>query len=508
MWLREQLNHIWHPRGRAVTSGARPAFTVALGLSLSGLLLPHPFARAQEKGPENPEIAALEAQNRALEHIASSVIPAVVNVQTAHVVRVQASPNLSDPLSRQYFGDALGPFNIPREWTDHSLGSGVIISSDGYVVTNNHVVAGATEIQVQLSDGRIFKGKLIGTDPQTDVAVLQVEGKDLPSISWGESANLKVGDTVLAFGNPFGLNFTVTRGIVSAVGRSGLGIENLEDFIQTDAAINPGNSGGALVDVHGAVVGINTAIVGPGSADGQGAFNGIGLAIPADIVRHVAESLIKMGKVERGYLGVTVSHLSPALARQFHVPDASGALIQDVAPGSPADKAGLRAGDILRELNGQRFDSPSQATSMVTENNPGAQVILNLLRDGEPLKVEVTLGAYPQATEEEAESDKATESGTLRGIAVQNLTSALCDQLGLRRGIEGVVIRDLDPKSPAAAAGLHAGDVIQEINRQPVPDVKEFERLAARATDETLLRINWRGNGQFVVISPQTAGGS
>ncbi len=478
------------------------AFVASLVLSYEGS---RTLSLADGKAVSGPEIDALERQNQAFEQIAEAVTPAIVNIQTTQVIKVQESPYFNDPFFRQFFGNMFGgPFNIPRERREHALGSGVILSPEGYIVTNNHVIAKASDIQVMLSDKRVFKAKVLGADPQTDVAVIKIDGSNLPVASWGDSSSLHVGDTVLAFGNPFGLSFTVTKGIVSAMGRSGLGIEDFEDFIQTDAAINPGNSGGALVDVTGRVVGINTAILSTSTGpEGEGGFNGVGFAIPANIVRHVMESLIKTGKVERGFLGVTVSNLTQQLATQFRVPDLSGALVQDVTPGGPADKAGLKQGDVVRTLDGKPVDSSGMLTSMVTAMSPGAQVALGVMRDGHMLDLRLTLGSRPAGLAVAgAMAGKAPSEGTLRGIAVQDLTPAILRQLGLPEGTHGVVISDLDPSSPGAEAGLQEGDVIESINRQPVNHVGDFDRLAAQAKGDVLLRIDRQGNGLFVVISP------
>jgi serine protease Do len=492
------------PRKHIMTLGGLIVFAALVGLYLSDHVLPsHGFALAQGQGQEGADIQVLEAQNRAFERIAEQVTPAVVNIQTTQVVRVQQSPFFNDPFFRQFFGN-LSPMNIPKELREHALGSGVIISPQGYIVTNNHVLARASEIQVQLADRRVFQGKVVGADPLTDVAVLQIQGKDLPTASWGESSELKVGDIVMAFGNPFGLNFTVTRGIVSAVGRSGLGIENVEDFIQTDAAINPGNSGGALVDIHGRVVGINTAIVSPGSPTGEGAFNGVGLAIPADIVRHVSESLINSGKVTRGYLGVTVSDLNQQLARQFKVPDIGGVLVQDVEAKSPADRAGIRQGDVIRDFNGKKVDSKDQFTFQITEMDPGAEVTIALLRDGRPQELRVTLGTRPEnlaeAQPQEGNSGQAT--GPLQGISAQDLTNALRRQYGVPEQVRGVVISELDPSSAAAQNGLQVGDVIEEVDHHVVREVKDFELMVAEAKGEVLLRIDRQGSGFYMVLAP------
>jgi serine protease Do len=397
---------------------------------------------------------------------------------------------------------------VPREQREHALGSGVIVSGGGYIVTNNHVVAKASQIEVILSDHRSFKGKVVGGDPQTDVAVIKIDASNLPVAPFGDSGQMKVGDTVMAFGNPFGQYFTVTRGSVSALGRSLGDTEKFEDFIQTDAAINPGNSGGALVNVRGQVIGINTAILsgnsGPG---GEGGFMGIGFAIPSNTAKHVMEDLIKTGKVTRGYLGVQIGSLDEALAKQFKVPDTAGALVQDVTPGGPADKAGIKNGDVIRKLDGQPVEGSGQLTAMVTNMNPGTEVTLNIIRDGQPMTVHVTLGERPSNLGVTAGVGKAPSEGTLRGITVQNLTPELREQLGLPANARGVVITNLDPSSPAAQGGLQQGDVIEGINRHPVNSVGDFNRWAAEAKGQTLLRINRQGNGVFVVITPSDNGG-
>ncbi len=463
------------------------------------------LALAQGKGLDGPDIDSLERQNQAYERIAKTVTPAIVAIQSTQVIKQQQSPLLMDPFFRQFFGNMFP--QVPREQREHALGSGVIVSPDGYIVTNNHVIAKATEIQVTLSDKRTFKGKVVGADPQTDVAVIKIEGTSLVSAPFGDSNQLKVGDTVMAFGNPFGQYFTVTRGIVSALSRSGGGIEEFQNFIQTDAAINPGNSGGALVNVHGQVIGINTAILsgnsGPG---GEGGFVGIGFAIPSNMAKHVMEDLIKTGKVSRGYMGVGIKSLDQDLAKQFKVPDTGGALVEDVSAGGPADKAGIKNGDVIRKLNGQEIEDSGQFTALITSTSPGSEVTLDILRDGQPMTLKVTLGERPSNLSARGGGGMVQE-GTLRGMSVQNLTPALRDQLGLPANATGVVIVELDPNSPAAHFGLQEGDVIEGINRKPVRNVTDFNQLAAGAKGQVLLRVNRQGSGAYVVISPNDDGG-
>jgi len=495
--------------------GLSLTFIGVVCLALSGLLyeghrvFPQ-FTLAGGAGLDGPDIDALERQNKAYERIAETVTPAIVAIQSTQVIKVQQSPFMMDPFFRQFFGNMMPQFGIPREQREHALGSGVIVSGDGYIVTNNHVVAKATEIEVLLSDKRLLKGKVVGADPQTDIAVVKISASNLPVAPFGDSNQMKVGDTVMAFGNPFGQYFTVTRGIVSALGRnlSNPGSDKFEDFIQTDAAINPGNSGGALVNVRGQVIGINTAII-PGSngPGGEGSFIGIGYAIPSNSAKHVMEDLIKTGKVSRGYLGINIRSLDEGMAKQFKVPDLAGALVEDVKRGGPADKAGIKNGDVIRKINGQAIEDSNQLMALVTDINPGTDVKLDILRDGQPMTIHLTLGERPANLPTTVGTGQAPSEGALRGITVQNLTPSLRDQLGLSSDVHGVVITEVDPNSPAAQAQLEAGDVIESINRHPINTMADFDHWAAEAKGQTLLRINRQGNGAFVVITPGDSGG-
>jgi serine protease Do len=490
--------------------GLSLTFIGVVCLALSGLLyeghrvFPQ-FTLAEGAGLNGQEIDTLEQQNKAYERIAETVTPAIVAIRSTQVIKVQESPFMTNPFFRQFFGDMFPQFGIPREQREHALGSGVIVSADGYIVTNNHVVSKATEIEVLLSDKRLLKGKVVGADPQDDIAVIKIDAKNLPVVPFGDSSQMKVGDTVMAFGNPFGQFFTVTRGIVSALGRSlsDPRSDKFEDFIQTDASINPGNSGGALVNVRGQVIGINTAII-PGSSGpgGESSFIGIGFAIPSNTAKHVMEDLIKTGKVSRGYLGVSIRSLDEAFAKEFKVPDTSGALVEDVSPSGPADKAGIKNEDVIRKLNGQTVEGSEQLTAMITNINPGTEVKLDILRDGQPMTIRLTLGERPANLPVAAGFGKAPSEGALRGITVQNLTPDLRDQIGLPPNVRGVVISNLDPDSPAAQAGLQPGDVIEGINRHPVNSVADFNHWAAEAKGQTLLRINRQGSGFYVVITP------
>lgn len=465
------------------------------------------FVFADDRGLDGPEFEVVERQDRAYERIAQAVTPAIVNIQSIQIVKVQMSPLLNDPYFRQFFGDMFE--GIPREQREHALGSGVVVSPDGYILTNNHVVAHATDIRVFFSDNRNFKGKVVGADPQTDVAVVKVEGRGLPTVPLADSSSLRVADTVMAFGNPFGLKFTVTRGSVCALGRTASDVplgegQMYEDFIQTDAPINPGNSGGALVNIHGQVVGINTAILSAsGGMEGEGGWNGVGFAIPSNMAGHIMDKLIKTGKVSRGYLGVSLEELTPNLARQFKVGNNAGVLISGVEPGTPAERAGLRAGDIIQSYNGRQVQSLEQLRLLVADTSPGTEVTLRILRDGQPQNVKLALQEMPSNPgEAPGGRHRVPSRGTLRGIAVQNLTPDIRDELGIPPQVRGVVITDLDPDSPAAQAGLRPGVVMESINRHPVNSRAEFERWAAEARGEVLLQVNYQGASQFVVIQP------
>jgi serine protease DegS len=338
----------------------------------------------QDTSPRGPAASGPVSYAEAV----ASAAPAVVNIYTTTVVRSAPHPFLDDPLFRRFFGDQ---FSTPRERTQNSLGSGVIISPQGYLLTNNHVVAEADQIEVLLSDGRSLSAELVGSDPETDLAVLRIEAADLPVATVGTARDLQVGDVVLAIGNPFGVGQTVTLGIVSATGRNRVGINTFEDFIQTDAAINPGNSGGALIDAHGRLVGINTAIV-----SRSGGSLGIGFAIPVELAQDVLTQILENGRVVRGWLGIEAQQLTPALAESFGIEEAAGVIIAGVMRGGPADTAGLQPGDIILELNGEPIEDPRKALEVIARQRPGAELKIRGLRDGRPFEAEATVVQRPQ----------------------------------------------------------------------------------------------------------------
>ncbi|MDD5544746.1 MAG: DegQ family serine endoprotease [Acidobacteriia bacterium] len=454
------------------------------------------------------EVSALSAENRAFQAIAKAVLPGVVNISTTRMVKTNPQnmfPFFNDPLFRQFFGP--GFQGTPQPQKEQSLGSGIIISPNGYIVTNNHVIDQATEIKVTLADKRELKGKLVGTDPKTDIAVIKIEASGLSVVPWGDSRELKPGEIVMAFGSPFGLNQTVTKGIVSATGRSNIGIENYEDFIQTDAAINPGNSGGPLVNINGELVGINTAILSAGqSMTSQGGFNGIGFAIPSNMARPVAESLIRNGKVVRAWLGVTIENVTPAIARTSGLKEATGAIVSSVEPGSPAAEAGIKRGDIVLDLDGAPIENRSQLAWRVSQTPLGQVAHLKVWRGDSAIALDVKVAEMPKTVGEQGENappEGGEFTNVLNGISVQNLTREMARQLNLPMGTTGVVITDVKAGSAADDAGLQRGDVIQEVNRQEVRTVDDFNRIAAKIgkADTVLLLVNRGGSSIYIGLS-------
>src|SRR5262245_55972681 len=435
--------------------------------------------------------------------IVKNAQPAVVSIASTKVVKISSgdeglSPLFDDPMFRQFFDD--GPqnrFGKQREHREQGLGSGVIVSPDGYILTNNHVIDDANEIRVYTSDKRELKARVIGADPKTDIAVVKVEAKNLPTLPFADSSQAQVGDVALAIGNPFGVGQTVTMGIISATGRGDLGIEDYEDFIQTDAAINPGNSGGALINASGQLIGVNTAIL-----SRAGGNQGVGFAVPANLARTVMNQLLKSGKVVRGYLGVMIQPVTPEIAKAFNLPDSRGALIGEVTPDGPAARAGLAQGDVIIELNGERVDDSRDLRLKIGQLAPGSAIRLKLLRDGNPREVNATLGELPN--EKEAASDGKPESDSPDGLSVENLTPQIARQLGLQSSASGVVVTGVQDGSRADDAGLRRGDVIQQVNRQPVNNVAEFERAIKQAGDKsTLLLVNRNGHASFVALAAQ-----
>jgi len=450
-------------------------------------------------------LAAVGAAPNGFPNVARVTMPAVVNISTSRTIKNaggQMSPFMNDPFFKHFFGEEYSKrFQIPRERREASLGSGVIVNSDGYIVTNAHVVEKADEIKVHLSDKREFKGKVVGSDSKTDIAVIKISGKDLPVINWGDSDQIEVGEYVLAIGNPFGLNSTVTLGIVSAVGRSNMGIEQYENFIQTDAAINPGNSGGALVNTRGELIGINTAIF-----SRTGGYMGIGFAIPSNMAKGVMDSLIKTGKVVRGYLGVSIQDVNSDMAKQLGLKKAEGALVSDVVGGAPADKAGIQPGDVITQFDGKQIDNTAKLRNRVADTPVGKSAEVTVIRDKKPVELKVKIAEQPRemgmAGNDSVSSDES--SGALAGLSVQNLNREIAQELNIKSGTQGVVVSEVESGSPAEKAGMQRGDVILEINRKPVRNTADYQRVAGHlGKDKTaLLRIIRNGARLFVALSP------
>ena len=385
------------------------------------------------------------------------------------------------------------------------LGSGVIVSADGYVLTNNHVVKDASEIRVALADGREFPATVVGTDPRTDLAVIRIKADGLPAVTFADSAQVAVGDVVLAVGNPFGIGQTVTQGIVSAKDRVTGGAPD-EDYLQTDAAINPGNSGGALVDVEGRLVGINTAILSHG-----GGFQGVGFAVPSNLAQWVMNSLVKTGRVERGFLGVSIQNVTPDLVKAFKLDRVTGALVADVTAGSPAEQAGLKGGDVIREFNGQPVKDASQFKLQVAETAPGTKATVGVLRDGQTKTLDLTLAPQPAQKKLARNGDggNADNDGkeALAGVGVADLDGNARAQAKVPGNVHGAVVTEVRPDSPAYEAGLRAGDVITEINRQPVKNAGDAVADTAKPTgDSTLVKV-WRdGASRYVSVEEGRVG--
>jgi serine protease Do len=431
--------------------------------------------------------------------IVKQVLPEVVNISTSKVVKTGFSGQMMpmDPFFRQFFGDnSGGQFNTPRSpqaQRERSLGSGVIVSPEGYILTNNHVVEGATEILVTASDKRQYKARVVGTDPKTDLAVLKVDATNLPAITIADSSKVQVGDYALAIGDPFGVGETVTMGIVSATGRTNLGIEDYEDFIQTDAPINPGNSGGALVNDRGELIGINTAIL----SHGSGGNEGVGFAIPTNLARNIMDQIVSNGKVTRAYMGAYIQGVSPELAKAFGAAAPRGALVGDVEPGSPAQKSGLEKGDIVVALDGKPITDSNQLRMSISMMAPGTTANLKVWRNGSEHDIAIKLGELP-AENERASAAPANPQGALEGVTVENVTDQTAQQLGLPDRTKGVVVTDISPASPVADSGLQRGDVIQEVNHQSVTDVSDFERAIERTGKNPLLLVNRQGHTLFI----------
>ncbi|NLP05702.1 Do family serine endopeptidase [Candidatus Fermentibacteria bacterium] len=446
--------------------------------------------------PAAPETVYVEvfdpaALGRAFSEIAGKVGPSVVTITSRTTMRI-TTPSFP-PLISPFGGDPWQWFGQPheQEYVREGLGSGVIVTGDGYIVTNNHVVSGADQLEVILQDGSTFPATLVGGDDRSDIAVVKIEADSLTPVQIGDSDSLHVGEIVLAVGSPFALTQTVTQGIVSYLGRSGVGLADFENYIQTDAAINPGNSGGALVDLEGRLVGINTAI-----ASRSGGYEGVGFAIPVNLARIVMDDLIGQGYVSRGWLGIMLQEVNSGLAGEFSAPMGS-VLVSDVEEGSPAEDCGLRTGDVITAIDGQQVTSASWFRNRIAAMDPGTKVTLSVLREGRTLTVEAELGLAPGDGPNETET--AATGGSNPGWTLRNLDGRTAASLGYEGGY-GVLVTGVEPAGRAAEAGLAQGDVIVEVDRTPVSEVDEVRRLVAASGSEALLLVWREGRTRFLVL--------
>ncbi len=503
---------MWKERCKAVVT--RRLLVALIAVVAVGSVATFNFAKATAAAAPAPaaaplddnSVGALLTLDRAMETLAARVTPAVVNVTVVSKGNPQQSGLEGMPDMQQFFGPG-NPFgrqfqmpSQPQNRMEHGLGSGVIISPDGYIVTNNHVIDGAVDIRVTMSNKEVLPAKLVGADPLTDLAVIKVNGTNLPSVPWGNSANLHPGQTVLAFGNPYGFRFTVTRGIISALNRPNPDANDRHkpgEFIQTDAAINPGNSGGALVDARGELIGINTFLI-----SSSGSFSGMGFAIPTQIVEPTVETLIRDGKVTHAFIGIQISDVTPDNAKFFEMKKAEGALVSEVEPDAPGAKAGLRTGDVISELDGKPVTDAGQLQMIVGQKRPGETIHLQVMRDSKPTIIVVTLEALG--------GDKGTEivgseHGKGRwGLSLADLTPDVRNEVQARPSVHGAVVEDVKPGSPADNAGLQRGDVIMEVNRHAVKSASEVaQALSGVPNGQDALVLVWSNGGStFRVLHP------
>ena len=475
-----KTTHKWMTAGLVLAAG------VVLGLSFPNLTARVAYAVQSAKADAAASrLSAATDLSDAFANVAEVIRPSVVQISSVKKItpkrRLGIGPFEDNPF-REFFGDRFFEriLPMPREYIQRGLGTGVIVSDDGYVLTNNHVVGDADEVSVKLSDNRVFKARVVGTDRKTDLAVLKIDADNLHPARLGDSDRLRVGDWVVAAGNPFGLTASITAGIVSAKGRANVGIADYEDFIQTDAAINPGNSGGPLVNLHGEVIGINTAIF-----TKSGGYMGIGFAIPINMAKSVMNSLIKEGRVVRGFLGVQIQNLDEGLAKSFGYDGTDGALVADVVPGGPADKAGLKPGDIIVQFNGHKVKDNNDLRARVAATRPGTETTLEIIREGKRIEKRVKIG--------ELESKVAAAGGETApadlGLTVRTLTPEIARQLGSSDYTQGVVVTNVEPLSPAEQAGLRVRDIIVSVQGHPIHNVTEFREQMAQYDIKTGVRL-------------------
>jgi Do/DeqQ family serine protease len=450
-----------------------------------------------------PSASSSEARTSYAE-VVDRVAPAVVIIRSQKRARApQQFPFLNDPSLDQFFGDR---GNEPRERRESGLGSGVIVSADGYILTNHHVIDGAEQIKVDLTDGRTLDAKVVGSDPPSDLAVLKIDASSLPLLSLGDSNRVRIGDVVLAIGNPLGVGKTVTMGIISAKGRqTGLSNGTFEDFLQTDAPINQGNSGGALVNTDGELIGINSQILSQ-----TGGSIGIGFAIPSNMARNVMEQLVKTGKVRRGQLGIIVQKVTSDMASSLGLSEARGVIVSQVQTGSAAERAGIKQGDVITALNGAAINDANSFRNQVASTQPGTEVTLTIQRGGREQQLRATLGEF-SAEKEGGDNQDSNNTGNTNssdtgklGIGVEPLTPELAGRLGVRSDTQGLLVTEVDGAGPAADAGIQRGDVIEQVNQQPVRSAADLRAALQRSgTRPALLLVNRRGTTVFITVTPR-----
>jgi serine protease Do len=488
------------------------AFILVLGVFVGLVLSSHlnimsPLPAKSQLSSKSVDI--LTQLSDAQSEVAAVATPSVVNISTTRVIKSREEGQFDlfdDPFFRRFFGDQFPHPNVPKEHKEQSLGSGVIVSEDGYIITNNHVIEKAQEIKVLLLNKKDYNAKLVGADPKTDIAVIKIDAKGLPALPWGDSNKLKVGEIVFAIGNPFGLNQTVTMGVISAVGRANVGIADYEDFIQTDAAINPGNSGGALINARGELIGVNTAIL-----SRTGGYQGIGFAVPSSMARQVMDSLVKYKKVVRGWLGVSIQEVTSDLAEEFGVKDLKGALVSGVMKGSPAEKAGIKQGDVILQYNGKVVEDTGHLRNMVSQTPVGTTVKVKVFRQKKEIELDVVIAELPKkmaeastGQEESGESTNEEESSALAGLVVRQLTPDLAQRFGYDENEKGVVVIKVEAGSKIAEAGIKSGDIILQINQKNVATIEEYKKTASKikAKERILFLIRRKGQDLFVTVRP------
>jgi serine protease Do len=434
--------------------------------------------------------SAVAQEKESLPDVIERVSCSVVYIESTTLVKFE-HPMMDDPFWRRFF-------DAPREREQNHLGSGVIVSDDGYILTNNHLVGGATEVKVHCTDGREFDAEVVGTDALSDVAVLKVDSGDLPAIELGTSTGLRLGETVIAIGYPFGIGQTVTSGIVSAQGRS-LRLVEYEDFIQTDAAINPGNSGGALINDRGQLIGINTAI-----ASRSGGSQGIGFAIPIDFARSIMDKLISDGRVVRGYVGVYPQEITSEMVEYFNLESTKGVLITNIAPDTPAERAKIKRGDVIVEFDGKDVTGVDQFRMLAAEASPGEKIDIVVVRDGKRKTIELEVGEKRTETAEQSIEDDAEDiSALFLGVGLQTLQDEHRKALELPNDFDGVIVTDVERGSPAAEAGLRKGDIIVEVDKKQIENLDDFRRVMDDYDEEKVMVVIFRGGGYFYTMIRQ-----